>query len=314
MNNRTLNLLKLTGAAVASLSMASALSIGAVAGAAPAEHSPSVTTMVDFGPACKAVPMSGAGSFSGMTKAPVATAASHNPVLSTLVTAVEKAGLVDTLNNAKGLTVFAPDNAAFAAVPKATLAAILANKAALTKLLEYHVVAGRLSPAQLVGVHKTIEGATVSVAGSGANFNINGTSQVVCGNVQTANATVYIVNSVLNPSSPVTHATDFGPACKAVPMSGAGSFSGMTKAPVATAASHNPVLSTLVTAVEKAGLVDTLNNAKGLTVFAPDNAAFAAVPKATLAAILANKAALTKLLEYHVVAGRLSPAQLVGVH
>jgi uncharacterized surface protein with fasciclin (FAS1) repeats len=145
--------------------------------------------------------MAGAGSFAGMTKAPVATAASHNPALSTLVTAVEKAGLVDTLNNAKALTVFAPDNAAFAAVPKATLGAILANKAELTKLLEYHVVAGRLSPAQLIGVHKTIEGGTVSVAGSGTSFNINGTSQVVCGNVQTANATVYIVNSVLNPGA-----------------------------------------------------------------------------------------------------------------
>jgi len=162
---------------------------------------PPVTSATDFGPACGAVPKAGAGSFAGMTKAPVATAASHNPVLSTLVSAVEKAGLVDTLNNAKALTVFAPDNAAFAAVPKAALHALLANKAALTKLLEYHVVAGRLGPAALVGVHKTIEGETLSVAGSGASFNVNGTSQVVCGNVQTANATVYIINSVLNPSA-----------------------------------------------------------------------------------------------------------------
>jgi uncharacterized surface protein with fasciclin (FAS1) repeats len=313
MKNPYLALATTLAASTVSLS-AMAMAYSGSASATPKAHSPSVTAMVDFGPACKAVPMAGAGSFAGMTKAPVATAASHNPVLSTLVSAVEKAGLVDTLNNAKSLTVFAPDNAAFAAIPKATLSAILANKAELTKLLEYHVVAGRLSPAQLVGVHKTIEGGTVSVAGSGTSFNVNGTSQVVCGNVQTANATVYIVNSVLNPSSPPTAATDFGPACKAVPMAGAGSFAGMTKAPVATAASHNPVLSTLVSAVEKAGLVDTLNNAKSLTVFAPDNAAFAAIPKATLSAILANKAELTKLLEYHVVAGRLSPAQLVGVH
>lgn len=71
----------------------------------------------------------------------------------------------------------------------------------LTKLLEYHVIAGRLSPAALVGVHKTIEGTTLSVAGSGTSFNVNGMSQVVCGNVQTANATVYIVNSVLNPDA-----------------------------------------------------------------------------------------------------------------
>ena len=177
------------------------MSVGAIASAMPVTNAPPVTSAADFGPACGAVPKGGAGSFAGMTKAPVATAASHNPVLSTLVTAVEKAGLADTLNNAKGLTVFAPDNAAFAAVPKATLSAILANKAELTKLLEYHVVAGRLSPAAVIGVHKTIEGETVSVAGAGNSFDVNGTSQVVCGNVQTANATVYIVNSVLNPNA-----------------------------------------------------------------------------------------------------------------
>ncbi len=176
-------------------------SFAAMAEAMPATNAPPVTTTADFGPGCGGVPKAGAGSFTGMTKAPVATAASHNPVLSTLVTAVEKAGLADTLNNAKGLTVFAPDNAAFASLPKAALHAVLANKAELTKLLEYHVVAGRLSPSALIGVHKTIEGETLSVAGSGASFDVNGTSKVVCGNVQTANATVYILNRVLNPSA-----------------------------------------------------------------------------------------------------------------
>jgi uncharacterized surface protein with fasciclin (FAS1) repeats len=156
------------------------------------------STTSDFGPACSAVPRSGAGSFAGMTAAPVATAASSNPVLSTLVTAVKKAGLVDTLDNAQAITVFAPDNAAFAKIPNKTLSSLLANKTALTKVLEYHVVAGRLSPAQLPGVHKTIEGGTLSVAGKGTTFNVNGTSQVVCGNVQTANATVYIIGRVLS--------------------------------------------------------------------------------------------------------------------
>ena len=230
--------------------------------------------------------------------------------------AVEKAGLVDTLNNAKALTVFAPDNAAFAKIPSGSLGMVLANKAELTKLLEYHVVAGRLSPSQLAGTHKTIEGGTISVAGSGSTFNVDGTAQVVCGNVQTANATVYILNSVLSlpVPTPSMMSRDFGAGCAAVPASGAGSFSGMTTAPVATAASHNPVLSTLVSAVEKAGLVDTLNNAKALTVFAPDNAAFAKIPSGSLGMVLANKAELTKLLEYHVVAGRLSPSQLAGTH
>ena len=89
---------------VAGVSM---LSVGASAQMMPTTSAPPVTHTTDFGPACSAVPKAGAGSFSGMTKAPVATAASHNPVLSTLVAAVEKAGLADTLNTAKGLTVFA---------------------------------------------------------------------------------------------------------------------------------------------------------------------------------------------------------------
>lgn len=156
-------------------------------------------TPTDFGSACSAVPSSGAGSFKGMTSAPVATAASNNPVLSTLVTAVKTAGLVDTLNSAKALTVFAPDNAAFAKIPSATLDSILANKSELTSLLEYHVVAGRITPSELAGTHKTLEGGTITITGSGTNYTVNGDSQVVCGNVQTSNATVYIINTVLTP-------------------------------------------------------------------------------------------------------------------
>jgi uncharacterized surface protein with fasciclin (FAS1) repeats len=145
----------------------------------------------------------GAGSFSGMATAPVATAASANPVLSTLVTAVKKAGLVDTLNSAKNITVFAPDNAAFAKIPSATLDKVLANKAELTKILTYHVAAGRLTPSQLAASQpvKTLEGSTVKpTMMSGATYSVNGAS-VVCGNVQTANATVYIIDSVLMPPS-----------------------------------------------------------------------------------------------------------------
>ncbi len=164
-----------------------------------AASSGSSTSMTDFGSACSAVPSSGAGSFGGMATAPVATAASHNPVLSTLVTAVTKAGLVDTLNNAKAITVFAPANSAFAKIPAATLNSVLANKSELTSLLEYHVLPGRLSPSQLAGTHKTLEGSNLTVTGSGTSFTVNGASQVVCGNVQTANATVYIVSSVLMP-------------------------------------------------------------------------------------------------------------------
>ena len=151
-----------------------------------------------FGTACSAVPTTGAGSFTGMATAPVATAASNNPVLSTLVTAVQAAGLADTLNNTQGITVFAPTNDAFAKIPAATLKSVLADKAQLTKILTYHVVSGRLTPSQLAGTHTTLEGGTVTVSGSGQSFKVND-ANVVCGNVQTANATVYIVDSVLMP-------------------------------------------------------------------------------------------------------------------
>jgi uncharacterized surface protein with fasciclin (FAS1) repeats len=158
--------------------------------------------MTDFGSGCSSVPSSGAGSFTGMATAPVATAASANPVLSTLVVAVKKAGLVDTLNSADGITVFAPDNSAFAKIPASTLDSVLANKAELTKILTYHVVSGRITPAELASgkTFKTLEGSTVTTAKMGSNYTVNGAS-VVCGNVQTANATVYIINSVLMPSS-----------------------------------------------------------------------------------------------------------------
>jgi uncharacterized surface protein with fasciclin (FAS1) repeats len=123
-------------------------------------------------------------------------------VLSTLVTAVKKAGLVDTLNAANGVTVFAPDNSAFAKIPASTLGSVLANKGALTKVLTYHVVSGRYTPAQLAAGQtlKTLEGGTVTTAMSGGTYTVNGAA-VVCGNVQTANATVYIIGSVLMPKS-----------------------------------------------------------------------------------------------------------------
>ena len=148
------------------------------------------------------MPKTGAGSFTGMAAARVATAASANPVLSTLVTAVKKAGLVDTLNSALGITVFAPDNAAFAKIPAATLSKVLADKAELTKILTYHAVAGPYTPGQLAAGTplKTLEGATVAPALMGSTYEVN-SADVVCGNVQTANATVYIINTVLTPPS-----------------------------------------------------------------------------------------------------------------
>jgi uncharacterized surface protein with fasciclin (FAS1) repeats len=135
-----------------------------------------------------------------MATDPVATAASNNPVLSTLVTAVKAAGLVDTLNSAPAVTVFAPTNDAFAKIPADTLNKVLADKETLTKILTNHVVAGKIAPDQLAGDHKTLAGTTLTVKGSGEMFTVGKeNANVVCGNVTTANATVYIVDSVLMP-------------------------------------------------------------------------------------------------------------------
>ncbi|GAA3215250.1 fasciclin domain-containing protein [Actinocorallia longicatena] len=152
-----------------------------------------------FGDGCAAVPKTGPGSFDGMAADPVATAASHNPALSTLVTAVTKAGLGDTLNTAQDITVFAPTNDAFAKIPKATLAKVLADKEQLTDILTYHVVQGKKTPADLAsGSFKTLQGGTVTTMGGGSDYTVNG-AKVVCGNVPTGNATVYIIDSVLMP-------------------------------------------------------------------------------------------------------------------
>jgi uncharacterized surface protein with fasciclin (FAS1) repeats len=115
-----------------------------------------------------------------MSTAPVATAASNNPVLSTLVTAVKKANLVDTLNSAKGITVFAPENSAFAAIPPATLKKVLADKAELTKILTYHVVGVKVTTNQFASgmSAKTLEGGNVTLAKMGSTYTVNGAKVV----------------------------------------------------------------------------------------------------------------------------------------
>lgn len=161
------------------------------------------TVRGEFGDGCAAVPANPAnpGSFQSMAKVPVATAAAANPVLSTLVAAVKKAQLVDSLNTAEAVTVFAPTNDAFGKIPKADLDKVLADRKTVTKILTFHVVPGRISPEKLAGTHKTLQGGELTVAGGGTSFTVDGESAVVCGNVQTANATVYIVDTVLMPKA-----------------------------------------------------------------------------------------------------------------
>ena len=153
-----------------------------------------------FGAGCALVPKDGKGSFNGMATDPVATAASNNPLLKTLVAAVTQAGLGDTLNSAPAITVFAPTDDAFAKIPKDTMTKVMGDKATLTKILTNHVISGKLSPTQIAGDHKTLAGTTITVKGSGTDFTVGKDSaKVLCGNVPTANATVYIIDSVLLP-------------------------------------------------------------------------------------------------------------------
>ena len=208
--------LRRTGASVATLA---ALSIGLTACSSEDDSSAEETTSEEapapaeeeepeaeasagdqtFGDACSAVPTNGQGSFDGMVDDPVATAASNNPLLGTLVTAVGEAGLVDTLNDAEALTVFAPTDDAFAAIPEADLNAVLADTELLTSILTYHVVGGQLDPEAVVGEQETLQGGTVTVEGDTEGMTVNG-ANVLCGNIPTANATVYVIDTVLMPS------------------------------------------------------------------------------------------------------------------
>jgi len=207
-----------------SLGVAAALSLGVVAcgssgssssgasGTTDQTMAQSSTTMAgstadlskaNFGPGCAAVPTSGSGSFAGMAADPDATAASNNPALSTLVTAVTAAGLVDTLNGPGPFTIFAPTNDAFAKIPAATLNSVLADPTgALTKILTYHVISGKsLTADQLAtaGTETTVEGSEVKIAEAGDTIEVNGQSAVVCGNVKVSNGTVQIIDTVLMP-------------------------------------------------------------------------------------------------------------------
>lgn len=169
----------------------------------PAESDSASLTAENFGAGCAAVPTDGAGSFEGMAQDPAATAASNNPALSTLVAAVTAAGLGDTLNGPGPFTIFAPSNDAFAAIPQETLDALLADPTGdLTSILTYHVIAGKQLDAQQLadaGTETTVNGADVTIAASGDTIEINGQSAVVCGNVETANGAVHIIDTVLMP-------------------------------------------------------------------------------------------------------------------
>jgi uncharacterized surface protein with fasciclin (FAS1) repeats len=185
----------------------------AAASAAPSSGAaaPADAVTADLaGPGCaayaKAVPK-GTGSVAGMAADPVAVAAGNNPLLKTLTAAVSgklnpKVDLVDTLNNGD-FTVFAPVDSAFAKLPKATVKLLSTPKGAkaLTTVLTYHVVAGQMTPKQIAGkTLKTVEGENLTISGT-PNMLKAQKANVICGGVKTANATVYLIDSVMMPPS-----------------------------------------------------------------------------------------------------------------
>jgi uncharacterized surface protein with fasciclin (FAS1) repeats len=183
--------------AVAGLAAAAAMGMSlTTAGSASAEL---------VGTACTAyaekVP-TGPGSVAGMATDPVAVAASNNPMLTTLTKAISgqlnpNVNLVDTLNGGE-FTVFAPTDDAFAKIDPATIEKLKTDSALLTSILTYHVVPGQASPMQVVGTHKTVQGADVNVTGEGNSLKVNDAG-LVCGGVSTANAQVYMIDTVLMP-------------------------------------------------------------------------------------------------------------------
>lgn len=144
----------------------------------------------------------GPGSVGELAKVPVATAAANSPVLTTLASALSgglnpQVNLVSTLNGGQ-FTVFAPTNDAFAKLDAATIDKLKTDSALLTSILTYHVVPGQAGPDQVVGAHKTVNGATVTVSGEGDHLMVNN-ANVVCGGIATTNATVYLIDTVLLP-------------------------------------------------------------------------------------------------------------------
>ncbi|MGK3206064.1 fasciclin domain-containing protein [Amycolatopsis sp. MEPSY49] len=165
-----------------------------------------VTTNADvFGPACSQLPQGSApGSLDSMGPQPVASAASTNPLLTKLVAAVKATNLVDTLNSQQAITVFAPADPAFAALGDAKFAELAGKPAELAPILQYHVVGKRYDAKGLesAGTLESLNtgGGPLKIEGSGDNLTVNG-AKVLCGNIPTKNATVFVIDKVLTPGT-----------------------------------------------------------------------------------------------------------------
>lgn len=218
--------------------------------------------------------------------------ASETENLSTLVKALQAGDLVEALGGEGPFTVFAPTNEAFAALPDGTLENLLKpeNKAQLVTILRYHVVSGAIKSTDLTDgqTAKTLAGEDITVdLSSGVKIN---EASVVSADVEAGNGVVHIIDKVLLPPSMQEP-------------------EGQNIVELAVATES---LSTLVAAVQAAGLVETLSGEGPFTVFAPTNDAFAALPEGTLETLLKpeNKDQLISILTYHVVSGAIKSTDL----
>jgi transforming growth factor-beta-induced protein len=224
----------------------------------------------------------------------------------TLVAAVQAAGLVDTLNSAGPFTVFAPTDAAFAALPAGTLDSLLLpeNKQQLTDILLYHVVPGKVMAADVVGLdgqsaETALAGKSINIKVDGDKVILNDNVNVIITDIEASNGVIHVVDAVLLPPSDEAMSSDA--------MS--------EKMDIVDTAVADGRFTTLVAAVQAADLVETLKSAGPFTVFAPTDDAFAALPAGTLDSLLLpeNKQQLTDILLYHVVPGTVMAADVIGL-
>jgi uncharacterized surface protein with fasciclin (FAS1) repeats len=203
----------------------------------------------------------------------------------TLVTALEAADLAETLQGEGPFTVFAPTDDAFAALPDGTVEALLDDVPTLTDILLYHVVEGQVPSSAVVDLSsaETLLGQPV-VVNTSDGVQINN-AEVIIPDIEASNGVIHVVDSVLMPPENDLVETAME----------AGSFD------------------TLVTAVQEAGLVETLQGDGPFTVFAPTDEAFAALPDGTLDSLLENPDQLAEVLTYHVVPGRVFSGDVVNV-
>jgi uncharacterized surface protein with fasciclin (FAS1) repeats len=219
----------------------------------------------------------------------------------TLVAAVQAAGLVDALKGEGPFTVFAPTDEAFAKVPAETLEALLADPEALAQVLLYHVVPGKVMAGDLSdGLSaETLQGAPVafSLMADGAKVN---DANIVATDIETSNGVIHVIDSVILPPAEGEGAAP-APAAAV-----AGNI-------VDTAAAAGG-FTTLLAAAEAAGLADTLKGPGPFTIFATTDEAFAKLPAGTIEGLLADPEALRDILLFHVVSGDLTSQELLKQH